>query len=917
MSEGRDGGVVSKSSSKSSILCYLSTNDVKESSTSKRDCQSLASQNKKQTNGIKSKKKASKRKASGKSSLKSPKKIPITCNAEPIVISSDNDSDNENFDFRETKKYRKSSNISKKSLNSLKKPSTKTSLDCFSKDQDSEDRGDDSARTTSKADNKKEIENGIQQAVPACDTTSQAIPSTTLLEIPLDLSEQASESICGNEQTEDLETDLEMLEEANSGGKIAYYLLNFRQVLDEVLENDDDRKLFEGSDDMTWIAKFNSLPIVAQKLYVRLYHRKTAWLRLGQVKYPDISKHIELVLKKLACTGFILMFDDDRSTDLNLEEILELLPAPSLKDLAKSYKLSVNGLQKNQIRNEICKMCRKQRSLIGGYFMKKPGSSKMSLESNVLKRACKALGPCYKVAPYPRTVFNRVLLVFDVTRGIDDESECTLTGSQNAFGQGRHLQLSALLMTGMGRVTYPTCTVDRPTPIFSRRADLLHYETAFQFQTDVLGCVESAQWKEASLLCENANSVSIDISTNDPISGENAEKLPEFLRCFTAQWTYTRLRSLEVEILQRLKNYKKAVEILQELLSQRMYCTSRRGHWWERLALNMDQHLKDPVRSLDVIHESLQDSDVRVGHKLALAQRVNKILTSRSAKKLSQLTTTYKEKLKPIIDRLEIQEAPVVEITGCLLPTEVQSGKSRFVTSQPGNGNSAEETSTVICSVEELALSHYKALGYSCGIHGEGGTFSALFSLFFWDIIFLGGIPDVFRTSYQSHPLDFHTDGFYVTRREIIEQRLCSIYALKDEDFEIQEKENDEEPSKSVLDIMNATWSMEYGKSCAGMDWERFSSLQEAMGFVRCIGGKVLSGIFRRLAKDLRHTRSGLPDLVVWNPLDKIYKMVEVKGPGDRLSTNQKLWIDELLKLDANIEVCRVVAIGGKRLSRD
>ena len=45
--------------------------------------------------------------------------------------------------------------------------------------------------------------------------------------------------------------------------------------------------------------------------------------------------------------------------------------------------------------------------------------------------------------------------------------------------------------------------------------------------------------------------------------------------------------------------------------------------------------------------------------------------------------------------------------------------------------------------------------------------------------------------------------------------------------------------------------------------------------------------------------------------------MVEVKGPGDRLSTNQKLWIDELMSLNANIEVCRVVAIGAKRLSKD
>lgn len=39
--------------------------------------------------------------------------------------------------------------------------------------------------------------------------------------------------------------------------------------------------------------------------------------------------------------------------------------------------------------------------------------------------------------------------MFDVTRGLDDELDCTLSGSKNALGQGRHLQLSAILMAGL------------------------------------------------------------------------------------------------------------------------------------------------------------------------------------------------------------------------------------------------------------------------------------------------------------------------------------------------------------------------------------------------------------------------------------------------------------------------------------
>lgn len=35
------------------------------------------------------------------------------------------------------------------------------------------------------------------------------------------------------------------------------------------------------------------------------------------------------------------------------------------------------------------------------------------------------------------------------------------------------------------------------------------------------------------------------------------------------------------------------------------------------------------------------------------------------------------------------------------------------------------------------------------GVHGEGSTFSTLYGLLLWDVIFMDGIPDVFRNAYQ------------------------------------------------------------------------------------------------------------------------------------------------------------------------
>jgi hypothetical protein len=53
--------------------------------------------------------------------------------------------------------------------------------------------------------------------------------------------------------------------------------------------------------------------------------------------------------------------------------------------------------------------------------------------------------------------------------------------------------------------------------------------------------------------------------------------------------------------------------------------------------------------------------------------------------------------------------------------------------------------------------------------------------------------------------------------------------------------------------------------------------------------------IFDRLAKNPGLNGSGMPDLLLFPPADKPgYRLVEVKGPGDRLQPNQGRWLGYL-----------------------
>lgn len=58
-----------------------------------------------------------------------------------------------------------------------------------------------------------------------------------------------------------------------------------------------------------------------------------------------------------------------------------------------------------------------------------------------------------------------------------------------------------------------------------------------------------------------------------------------------------------------------------------------------------------------------------------------------------------------------------------------------------------------VCTVEELALEHYKLNGNWNGSHSENGIWCTLFGLLMWDIIF-HDVPNVFLTPWQTAPLD-------------------------------------------------------------------------------------------------------------------------------------------------------------------
>lgn len=153
----------------------------------------------------------------------------------------------------------------------------------------------------------------------------------------------------------------------------------------------------------------------------------------------------------------------------------------------------------------------------------------------------------------------------------------------------------------------------------------------------------------------------------------------------------------------------------------------------------------------------------------------------------------------------------------------------------------------------------------------ENSLLLGLFGLWLWPEMFRG-IEGAFANPFQAAPLDLYQENF-VTKRPNILELLAQL-------------ENDDYCSKLIN-----TWEEKFGITNHFVNWSFLT--KDLLGIaLNCIPARHLKIIFERLLFDIKSNRSGFPDLIQFFTESKTYRMVEVKGPGDRIQDNQVRWLD-------------------------
>jgi len=186
----------------------------------------------------------------------------------------------------------------------------------------------------------------------------------------------------------------------------------------------------------------------------------------------------------------------------------------------------------------------------------------------------------------------------------------------------------------------------------------------------------------------------------------------------------------------------------------------------------------------------------------------------------------------------------------------------------------------------ELAVAAHLAEPDAPVHYVENTLICGLFGLLCWEAIF-APLPGAFFHPFHSGPVDLHRADFHARRAPLFAACLARL------------------EDGSYIEAMRRTHAEKFGIQSPFVFWELLDTerLEQALS---CLPPAHLDAWFRRLLADIRENRAGMPDLIQFWPAEGRYRMIEVKGPGDRLQDNQKRWLAFCAEHGMPVSVCYV-----------
>jgi hypothetical protein len=188
-------------------------------------------------------------------------------------------------------------------------------------------------------------------------------------------------------------------------------------------------------------------------------------------------------------------------------------------------------------------------------------------------------------------------------------------------------------------------------------------------------------------------------------------------------------------------------------------------------------------------------------------------------------------------------------------------------------------------SVERVVRDHLSAVDAPV-FYVENALINSLFGLLFWDAIF-APVCGAFFHPFHSAPVDLLEADFRARRESDFDAGFAKL------------------DSGTYGETLLTNFDRKRGIQSPFVAWGLVTRQLLSLA-IDCLPPTHLRSFFDRLLADLRAHRTGLPDLIQFFPGEKRYRMIEVKGPGDRLQDNQVGWLSFCVAKRIPVEVCNL-----------
>lgn len=412
-------------------------------------------------------------------------------------------------------------------------------------------------------------------------------------------------------------------------------------------------------------------------------------------------------------------FADSNELITTLEEASSLLLLDELKSFATDVK--VQGKSKKELLAAFHQSSQKQTGLDWNAGKTGTRSPSVNRDGHFVQKIMNYTGDCIRLSEGPRTLFERVHLVFYRSTEWTEKS------------------LSTIILAKTSRKNFPSYIVCRSNSIFPSRSTLLEFESALrtQFQIDNAlqfnGTPGFEHLQQIKDLCDKVYPRWKELLAQGQQKEATFYECGEgaYLRRFSPAWVYTRIVHKGLHPLGRFKEHKREHEVLTELLDQLLFHPARRGAWYQRKALleehymwnltpfggrseeNQRKHWKRIA--LRTCEEGLEDPSSHLIYHYDLQKRVMKLEKALKVPKREQHDFGYAVLTKPeerTIDGIRIEQKDTPRDNGS------KRGRPTVWVDEREGGE---------CRVEQVCLNWYMDHGWK-GYHSEGGIVRTLVS---------------------------------------------------------------------------------------------------------------------------------------------------------------------------------------------